>query len=245
MTEEQSASPVTSRRWSTDAIIAIVLVVLACSATIAVLVTRIGRDYFPLGDEASVDLRVRDVFTSNTPLVGAYSRDFNHPGPLFFWLLGPLSWVAGRAPWATLVGGAVLQGSAIRGVGLARVPSRWRAPDRPRPRRPRARVLGVRRRSAVPPSVEPLRRVPVLHAVPAADLVVCDRVALERARRGGGRELPRATARQLPPARAHSRRVVRARRGGRRSARHSARDTPTNRGGRPSCCGAACSCCCG
>jgi hypothetical protein len=103
----------TRRWWRTDTIVAIVLVVLACSATIAVLVTRIGRDYFPLGDEASIDLRVRDVFTSRTPLVGAYSRDFNHPGPLLFWLLGPVSWVAGGAPWATLVGGALLQGTAI------------------------------------------------------------------------------------------------------------------------------------
>ena len=117
MTEEQTVPPAASRRWSIDAIVAIVLVVLACSATIAVLVTRIGRDYFPLGDEASVDLRVRDVFTSHMPLVGAYSRDFNHPGPLFFWLLGPLSWIAGRAPWATLVGGAVLQGGAIAASG--------------------------------------------------------------------------------------------------------------------------------
>jgi hypothetical protein len=112
-----SAPTPTRRRWSADAIVAVVLVLVACSATMAVLVTRVGRDWFPLGDEATIDLRVRDVFTNHTPLVGAYSRDFNHPGPLLFWLLAPLSWVAGGAPWATLVGGALLQGCAIAASG--------------------------------------------------------------------------------------------------------------------------------
>ncbi len=53
---------------------------------------------------------VRDVFTAHTPLVGAYSRGFNHPGPTFFYLLAPLSVLAGGATWALSVGAALIQG---------------------------------------------------------------------------------------------------------------------------------------
>ena len=57
------------------------------------------------------------MFTAHTPLVGVYSRGFNHPGPMMFWLLAPLSKLAGGAPWATLVGGALFQGAAIAATG--------------------------------------------------------------------------------------------------------------------------------
>jgi hypothetical protein len=91
--------------------------VLVLLPVLAVVVLRTGHRYVPIGDEALIDLRVRDVFTSNTPLVGAYSRGFNHPGPLLYWLLAPLSVVAGGAAWATLVGAALLQGAAIAASG--------------------------------------------------------------------------------------------------------------------------------
>ena len=81
------------------------------------VVTRVGRAYFPMQDAASIDLLVRDVFTAHTPLVGAYSRGFNQPGPMMFWLLAPLSKLAGGATWATLVGGALFQGAVIAATG--------------------------------------------------------------------------------------------------------------------------------
>ncbi|MBV8951274.1 MAG: hypothetical protein JOZ99_10390, partial [Actinobacteria bacterium] len=41
----------------------------------------------PNGDLALLELRVRDVGTSHTPLVGSYERyGWNHPGPLLFYL---------------------------------------------------------------------------------------------------------------------------------------------------------------
>ena len=94
-------------------VIVVVAIVLALLPVIAVVVTRSWHHYLPLGDESSIDLRVRDVFSADPPLVGAYSRGFNHPGPLLFWLLAPFSAVAGTAAWGTLVGAAVLQGIAI------------------------------------------------------------------------------------------------------------------------------------
>ncbi|HZJ26368.1 MAG TPA: hypothetical protein VFF40_05040, partial [Acidimicrobiia bacterium] len=52
------------------------------------------------------------------PLIGTYNRfGWNHPGPAMFWTLAPLSGLVGRPSWATLVGGAMLQGAAI--VALA------------------------------------------------------------------------------------------------------------------------------
>ncbi|HXY93340.1 MAG TPA: hypothetical protein VEP49_12735, partial [Acidimicrobiia bacterium] len=105
------------RRWHADRVILAVGLLLALTAVVAVVATRVGRPYLPMGDEANIDLRVRDVFTANTPLVGAYSRGFNHPGPLLYWLLAPLSVAAGGAAWATLVGGALLEGFAIAASG--------------------------------------------------------------------------------------------------------------------------------
>src|SRR5690348_3164528 len=65
-----------------DRRIALVAILLALVPVVCVLVFRAGREYLPLGDEAVIDLRVRDVFTAHTPLVGVYSRGFNHPGPI-------------------------------------------------------------------------------------------------------------------------------------------------------------------
>lgn len=96
----------------------VALLLLAVAPVVAVVVTRAGRSYFPVGDPANIDFMVRQVFTAHPPLVGAYSRGFNHLGPSMFWAIAPLSVVTSGAPWATLVGAALLQGVAIVGVGL-------------------------------------------------------------------------------------------------------------------------------
>lgn len=96
-------------RWATAGL---VLAVLA--PVLVVVATRTGRSYLPVQDIAVIDLRVRDVWSGDTPLTGAYSRlGWSHPGPLLYQLLAPLSLLAGGAAWATLVGSAVLQGGAV------------------------------------------------------------------------------------------------------------------------------------
>src|SRR5262245_10326443 len=73
-----------------------------------------GKRWFPVDDFAITDMRVRDVLSSNTPLTGLYSRPgWNHPGPMMFWLMAPLSKLSGNAPWATRIGGAVIQAGAL------------------------------------------------------------------------------------------------------------------------------------
>ena len=94
-------------------IVAVLLTVVALLPVLVVVVTRTGRDYLPVQDLAYIDLRVRDVWSRDIPLVGPYSRGFNHPGPLFFWLIGIPAGLLGSPAWATLVGGALLHGVAI------------------------------------------------------------------------------------------------------------------------------------
>ena len=107
-----------------------VLVLAALAPFVVAIVTRAGRDYVPVGDIALMDLRVRDVSSSDIPLVGAYSRfGWNHPGPAPYYLLAPLSIVTGQPAWATQVGNALVQGVVVaviawvawRSGGLARL----------------------------------------------------------------------------------------------------------------------------
>lgn len=98
------------------ATVAVVVTLAALAPVVAVLLQRWGRPYVPVGDSAILDLRVHDVWPPSalTPLTGAYSRfGWSHPGPLLYWLLAPLSAVAGGSSWGTLVGSVVLQGVAV------------------------------------------------------------------------------------------------------------------------------------
>ena len=99
---------------------------LTCVALLPVAVvvfSRWGSHYLPVQDSAVMDLRVRDVWSSDIPLTGAYSRyGWSHPGPWMYWLIAPFT-LFGQAAWATLVGSALLQGAAT--VWLARLS--WRS----------------------------------------------------------------------------------------------------------------------
>ena len=100
----------------TRAALAVAVTLVALAPILAVVVQRWGHPYLPVEDQATIDLRVHDVwsFSGNTPLVGPFSRfGWSHPGPLFFYLLAVVSAVLGRASWATLVGAALLQGVAV------------------------------------------------------------------------------------------------------------------------------------
>lgn len=102
----------TRRGW--DRRVGLVLVAAVLAPVAVVVATRTGRSYLPVQDVAVIDLRVRDVWSGDTPLTGAYSRlGWSHPGPLLYQLLAPLSFLTGGAAWATLVGHALLQGGAL------------------------------------------------------------------------------------------------------------------------------------
>ena len=106
--------PGTEQHRRTGASLAVAAAGVALLPVLVVVCTRAGRDYLPTQDFAVLDLRVRDVWSTDIPLVGAYSRfGWNHPGPAMYWLIAPLSLLTGKAAWATLVGSALLQGVAI------------------------------------------------------------------------------------------------------------------------------------
>lgn len=84
--------------------------------------SRSGHHWFPTGDFALMDLRVRSVFSSDIPLVGPYSRyGWNHPGPIYFYAVAPFSLLAGGAAWATLVGSVMVH---VAGVAIADLAAR-------------------------------------------------------------------------------------------------------------------------
>lgn len=102
-------------RWHAQ--LAVAVTALALLPVVVTIITWVGASYLPGGDIAILDLRVRDVFSADLPLVGPYSRyGWNHPGPAMYYLLAPLNAIAGGAAWSTLVGAAAVEGIAI---GLA------------------------------------------------------------------------------------------------------------------------------
>jgi hypothetical protein len=103
------------------------LVVLGLTAVLAVplvvtLVALSGPHWYPLLDLAQTEMRVRDVGTGQSPLVGligrieAYGRSGSHPGPLSFWSLAPTYRVFGSSAFGLLAGVVVLN---ITAIGLA------------------------------------------------------------------------------------------------------------------------------
>jgi hypothetical protein len=75
--------------------------------------------YYPVGDLAEIELRVRDVATAHPPLVGLIGRlgpvggVASHPGPLVFWLMWPFYRAFGASSWALDVASVALHMAAI------------------------------------------------------------------------------------------------------------------------------------
>lgn len=78
----------------------------------------------PHFDLAMMEMRVRDVGTRYTPLLGLPGRlgrfpeVGSHPGPLAFYLLAPLYWVLGGSYWALRTATLALHAAAILGALL-------------------------------------------------------------------------------------------------------------------------------
>jgi hypothetical protein len=109
-------APRLSKRRS-RVILGVALTLVALVPFIVAIGTRAGHKYVPVGDFALMDLRVRDVWSSEIPLVGAYSRfGWNHPGPAAYYLLAPVSGITGTAAWGTLVANALVQAVVVAAI---------------------------------------------------------------------------------------------------------------------------------
>jgi hypothetical protein len=88
---------------------AVLLVPLVVAAVVA------AGDGLPFaGDSAVLDLRSRDLFGADFPLVGAYSRfGWNHLGPWEVWLAGIVQAALAQRRWSPVAGQLVFQALAI------------------------------------------------------------------------------------------------------------------------------------
>lgn len=74
--------------------------------------------WYPVLDLAMTELRLRDVFTSHTPLIGLPGRigrfpeQGSHPGPMSFYALWPAWKVLGSSSWGMQVGALLLNAMA-------------------------------------------------------------------------------------------------------------------------------------
>jgi hypothetical protein len=91
---------------------------LAAVPFVVALLSAVGAHWHPVGDQAIEIMRIRDVGSAHTPLVGQWSRwGWAHPGPLLFFLLAPFFHALGND--GVLLGVAVLNLAAALAVVLA------------------------------------------------------------------------------------------------------------------------------
>ncbi|AKL73098.1 hypothetical protein IMCC26256_11805 [Actinobacteria bacterium IMCC26256] len=91
-----------------------VLLIASIAPVVAAFINACLSDWVPYGDFAIINLRLRDVWSTNTPLTGLYSRPgWNHPGPMMFWALSPFSALSGGSAKWVLIGGVVIAGGFI------------------------------------------------------------------------------------------------------------------------------------
>lgn len=100
-------------RWDRDW--ATIAVLLAAAASLTPLVVAgvrgLTTPWTPVSDQAIEVLRMHDVGTRYTPLLGAYSRlGWRHPGPLLFWIGAPFLRLLGPSGLMMAVAGLNLVG---------------------------------------------------------------------------------------------------------------------------------------
>jgi hypothetical protein len=117
------SAPRGDRRW----LVAAALFALVGLPFIVAAVTVRRPQWYPVLDLAMTELRLRDVGTQHTPLIGLPGRigpslmeQGSHPGPLSFYLLAPFYRVFGSSSWAMQTGTIVLDLAALgAALGIA------------------------------------------------------------------------------------------------------------------------------
>lgn len=103
------------------AVVGGLLAILAVPLGVALVALHSPR-WYPLLDLAQTELRVRDVGTGDTPLVGlagriqAYGQQGSHPGPLSFWALAVFYRIYGASSWALQAASVSLHLIAMGGI---------------------------------------------------------------------------------------------------------------------------------
>jgi hypothetical protein len=112
------AGPAEGRRLHPGLVVAGLTAVLALPLVVALAALHSPR-WHPLLDLAQTEMRVRDVGTGHTPLVGLIGRasvngqSSSHPGPISFYALAPVYRLLGGGAWGLLAGVVVLDVTAL------------------------------------------------------------------------------------------------------------------------------------
>jgi hypothetical protein len=99
------------------------IALLALPLVVAIVALR-RPAWYPVLDHAMLELRLHDVLTAHTPLIGLPGRigrfpeQGSHPGPLSFYAIWPTWKVLGSTPWGMQAGALVLNIAAVAGSVL-------------------------------------------------------------------------------------------------------------------------------
>ena len=98
------------------------LTMIVCLPLLIALAALSRTHWSPVLDLAMTELRVRDVASRHTPLIGLPGRIGNfpdqgsHPGPLSFYLLAPAYRLLGSTAWSLELGTVLIHGAAVASV---------------------------------------------------------------------------------------------------------------------------------
>lgn len=129
-----ASSPAPPASGATRSWLGLASLTLLLAAPLVVALVALSRPrWFPILDLAMTELRIRDVGTRHTPLIGLPGRigvlggeQGSHPGPLSFWLLAPTYRLFGSSAWASEVATVVLHAAAMgTALWLARRRGGW------------------------------------------------------------------------------------------------------------------------
>ena len=91
-------------QWARVAVTAVVIVPFLTAVARA-----IRRDWFPIGDNALLFIRTRDVWTEDHPLLGSWTsaslsvgENMNNPGAMYDWLVAPFAHLLSPGPAAAM-----------------------------------------------------------------------------------------------------------------------------------------------
>jgi hypothetical protein len=97
--------------------VSVVLGLIVAAPIVVAGIDAAGRQWYPVGDWAMLELRTNDVGGRHTPLLGPYSRyGWNHPGPLLFWLFAVPYRLTGADPSSLLVAAASVNLASVAGL---------------------------------------------------------------------------------------------------------------------------------
>lgn len=103
-----------------DRLVVVALVALLIIPLVVALVALANPRWYPILDLSMTELRLRDVGTADTPLIGLPGRigqfateQGSHPGPLSFWLLAPTYRILGSSAWAMFAAAVAIHVAAL------------------------------------------------------------------------------------------------------------------------------------